>query len=290
MEYQIFSDVSLDLDQETAKKCEIQYIPMEYTVGEYTYNCTRPQKDEEMHLFYDKLRAGLDTKTTQITPLHYLECFEPLVKKGMALIYLCLSSGLSNTYSSASLAVMQLKEIYDDVQIEVIDTLGATGGMGLLAERAYQNKELGMTLEENAADLRERAHDIHYWFKVEDLMYLQRGGRISAGAAIIGTALNIKPILTIRDNGRLETVDKKRGNKQAMRCLLNHFEDSYVPDYGNTVYICHTDCKEDAQTLKEKLQVSHPDLDIRVIMMGPIIGAHTGPGMFSLVYYGKNRT
>ena len=289
MEYLIYSDVSLDIDREFAREHDIRFVPMEYIVGEEVCRCTEIQSDEAMHSYYEKLRRKQETKTSQITPVHYIECFEPLVKEGKSLIYLCLSSGLSNTYSSASLAVSELKDRYEDVQIEVVDTLGATGGMGLLAELAAKNRQSGMSLSENAEDLRTHALDIQYWFKVEDLMYLLRGGRVSAATAIMGTALNIKPILTIKRDGKLDTIDKKRGNKQAMKSLISHFEATFRPELGSTVYICCADCMKEAESLKENLLSLHPGLEVRVTMLSPIIGAHTGPDMLSLIHFGKDR-
>lgn len=289
MDYFIYSDVSLDIEAEFAKEQDIRFVPMEYIVGEETFRCDSLQSNEDMHRFYEKLRQKQETKTSQITPVHYMDCFEPLVKEGVGILYLCLSSGLSDTYSSASLAVSQLKDQYGGARIEVIDTLGATGGMGLLAELAAGNRERGMSLEENAAVLRERALDIQYWFKVEDLMYLLRGGRVSAATAIMGTALNIKPILTINRGGKLDTIDKKRGNKQAMKGLISRFQDTYDPELGNTVYICCADCMDDARSLKESLLETEPGLEVKITMLSPIIGAHTGPDMLSLIHFGRNR-
>ncbi|MDO4311750.1 MAG: DegV family protein [Eubacteriales bacterium] len=289
MDYFIYSDVSLDIEHSFAKEEDIRFVPMEYMVGEDTFRCTELQSDEAMHNFYEKLRLKQETKTSQITPIHYMDCFEPLVRDGKGLIYLCLSSGLSDTCSSASLAVQELEEKYGEVHIEVVDTLGATGGMGLLAEMAAKNRRQGMSLEENAADLRKHALDIQYWFKVEDLMYLMRGGRVSAATAIMGTALNIKPILTIKSDGKLDTIDKKRGNKQAVKGLISHFEETYNPELGNTVYICCADCMKDAKSLKESLLAAHPELDVKITMLSPIIGAHTGPDMLSLIHFGRNR-
>lgn len=289
MSYFIYSDVSLDIERGFAKDQDIRFVPMEYMVGGESFRCEELQSDEAMHDFYEKLRRKQETSTSQITPIHYIDCFEPLVKEGKGLIYLCLSSGLSDTFSSASLAVQELEEKYDHVQIEVVDTLGATGGMGLLAELAAKNRSQGMSLAENAADLRKHALDIQYWFKVEDLMYLHRGGRVSAATAIVGTALNIKPILTIKGDGKLDTIDKKRGNKLAMKALVSRFETTYNAELGNSVYICCADCMEDAKKLKAELLAAHPDLDVKITMLSPIIGAHTGPDMLSLIHFGKDR-
>lgn len=289
MSYEIFADMSIDIDVEFLKKNKIEFIPMEYMIGEETHHCEEPDSDAVLHDYYEKLRGKVPTRTSQISPYHYIEVFKPYVEAKKPLVYLCLSSGLSNTYESALMAVKTLKEDYDDVQIEVVDTLGATGGMGLLAESAWKNREAGMSLQENAAWLREHAKKINYWFKVEDLMYLMRGGRVSAATAVVGTALNIKPVLTIKMDGRLDTVAKKRGTKLAIKYIVEQFERNFDGNTENSVYICCSDCKNEAEKLKATLLEKNPALKIHVTMLSPIIGAHTGPDMIALIYYGTDR-
>ena len=289
MNYEIFADVSIDIDQQFAKDHQVQYVPMEYMLGEESFPCTEPESDEMMHNYYDKLRNKIPTHTSQIVPHNYVEIFEPLIKEGKSILYLSLSSGLSNTYESALMAVKMLEEDYDNVNIEVVDSLCATGGMGLLIESACENRAAGMSLSDNAAWLREKSHFVNLWFKVEDLMYLSRGGRISTATAILGTALNIKPILTVDSTGHLQTIDKKRGNRQAFRNLVERFENNFDPTMGNVVYICCSDCMEDAANLKTMLLENHPELTIRTTMLSPIIGAHTGPDMISVIYYGTTK-
>lgn len=289
MNYEIFADVSVDVEEEYLEKEGVSFVPMEYMIGEETRCCTRPESDEMLHAYYDKLRGKVPTRTSQISPYHYIQAFEPYVKEKKPLIYLALSSGLSNTYESALMAVKTLSEDYEDVQIEVVDTLGATGGMGLLLESACKNREAGMGLKENAAWLRAQARKVNYWFKVEDLMYLMRGGRVSAATAVVGTALNIKPVLTIRSDGKLDTVAKKRGTRLAVKYMLEQFARNFDGNTENPVYISCSDCKAEAEKLKEVLLESNPNLKIRVTMLSPIIGAHTGPDMIALIYYGTNR-
>ena len=289
MNYYIYADMSIDIDMKFVRENDIRFIPMEYMLGEESFYCTEPESDETMHNYYEKLRHKVSTNTSQITPNHYVEVFEPLVKEGTPLLYLALSSGLSDTYSSACMAVNLLKETYNNVAIEVVDTYGATGGMGLLAEAAAKNRKKGMSVSENAAWLREHTRNILYWFKVEDLMYLMRGGRVSATTAIVGTALNIKPILTINHDGKLDTIDKKRGNKLALKNLMERFEASYDPAMGTTAYICCSDCIPEAEKLRDMLLEKHPELSIRITMLSPIIGAHTGPDMFALIHWGTGR-
>lgn len=289
MRYEIFADVSIDIDRDFARENEIHFVPMEYMLGSESFYCREPESDEMMHHYYDQLRGKLPTSTSQITPYHYTQIFEPYVREGKALLYLCLSSGLSDTYESARMAVDMLKEEHDDVQIEVVDSLGATGGMGLLAEAAANNRASGMGLSENAAWLRDNATRIHYWFKVEDLMYLKRGGRISAATAVLGTALNLKPILKVNRAGKLETITTKRGNKQALRYMVELFETHYDPSISKSVYICCADCPAVAGQLKQLLLEKRPELDVKITMLSPIIGAHTGPDMCSLICFGNDK-
>lgn len=289
MSYLIFSDVSIDVDRDFAQSHDLRYVPMEYVLGDDTFYCNRPEDDEMMHNYYDKLRQKVRTQTSQITPSHYRDIFEPIVKDGQQAIYLSLSSGLSNTYESALLAVEELREDYDNVNIEVVNTYSATGGMGLLAESAFANMEAGMSLKENANWLREHAKRVNLWFKVEDLMYLKRGGRVSAATAVIGTAFNIKPILRVNDEGKLETIDKKRGSKLAIKSLVERFENTFDPTVSDVVYVCCADCMDDANTLKDMILENHPELKVRVTMLSPIIGAHTGPDMLALIHYGTGR-
>ncbi len=289
MSYIIFSDVSIDIDKNFAKANDVRYIPMEYTLGEEVFYCVEPESDEMMHNYYEKLRNKITTQTSQITPNKYIDVFEPLVKEGNSILYISLSSGLSSTYDSALLAAKNLKEDYENAQIEIVDSLGATGGIGLLVESAVHNRDNGMSLEDNANWLRENAGKVNLWIKVEDLMYLMRGGRVSATTAIMGTALNVKPILTINTVGKLVTVDKKRGNKQAIKSLLERFKGNFNPDVSKTVYISCADCIEDAKSLKEILMADYPDINVKITMLSPIIGAHTGPDMIALIYYGTDR-
>ncbi|MCM1542800.1 MAG: DegV family protein [Blautia sp.] len=289
MDYEIFADVSIDIEEAFLERNQVRFVPMEYMLGEETFHCDRPESDEMMHNYYEKLRQAIPTRTSQIAPFHYVSVFEPYVKEKKALLYLSLSSGLSNTYESARMAVEMLKETYGEVRVEVVDSLGATGGMGLLTEAACRNREAGMSLEENAAWLRENANRVNYWFKVEDLMYLKRGGRISAATAVIGTALNIKPILTIKGDGKLDTIAKKRGDSLASKYMIELFTANFDESFGDTVYICCADCKDNAEKLKQMVLDVRPELKVKITMLSPIIGAHTGPDMLSLIHFGKAR-
>ncbi|MDD6213003.1 MAG: DegV family protein [Clostridiales bacterium] len=289
MSFEIISDVSLDIDQEFLQQHNIYFVPMDYVLGEEICHCCKPESNEMMHEYYDKLRNKIPTQTSQITPFHYVEAFEPFAKNQQSLLYICLSSGLSTTYESARMAAEELKETYPGFSIEVVDSLGATGGMGLLTETAAALREQGLSLTECADRLRSYAEKINYWFMVEDLMYLKRGGRISAATALVGTALSIKPILTILPDGKLDTMEKKRGRKQAMRYLVDKVTENLDISMPQTAYICCSDCMKEAETLRDMIVKEHPQLNVKITMLSPIIGAHTGPNMLSIIFYGTKR-
>ncbi|MDE6407042.1 MAG: DegV family protein [Anaeroplasmataceae bacterium] len=285
--YVILMDVSGDIEQASVDKWDLKFIPMQYSLGEEMRTSNGPEPEDVLKLFYDGQRNGDLTKTSQITPFQYEEYFEPYLKDGYSVLYLCLSSGLSSTYSAACLAKESLKEKYPELDVYPIDTLAATGGMGVLAEIALRNREKGLSIEENRDDLLSLIPRQRNWFLVQDLKYLKRGGRISATTAVFGTMLNIKPILKIDDQGKLTTIAKKRGNKMAVQALIDYFKEYYDPTAPSIVYICNADCKDLGDLLAEKILKEFPNIEIKQTTLSPIIGAHTGPGMLILSHVGK---
>ena len=245
--------------------------------------------DTILKKFYDGQRGGDLTRTSQISPFMYEEYFRNFLEEGKSVLYFCLSSGLSATFEGSLLAAENLKEEYPDLEVLPVDTLAATGGMGILAEQAIGNRKKGMDIRENYEAVKALVPQLRHFFMVQDLMYLKRGGRVSAATAIVGSALNIKPILKIDEDGKLVTIDKKRGNKAAMTALFQYFQDNYDPEIGKTIYICDADTPELAKSLEEKVKEAAPDVTVRRTMLSPIIGAHTGPGMLSMILLGKER-
>lgn len=285
-DYIICMDASGDIIEEAAKTNNINFVPMEYSLGDEMRTSHGCESEEILKKFYDGQRNGDLTKTSQISPYMYEEYFRPFLEAGQSVLYFCLSSGLSSTYASAMLAAENLKEEYPDVEVLPIDTLSATGGIGLLTEIAIDNRKNGMDIHENYEAIKALIPNIRHYFMVQDLMYLKRGGRVSAATALVGSALNIKPMLKIDENGKLTTVDKKRGNKAAMLSLFTYFKENYNPKLSKVIYICDADTPELADALVEKVRESAPDVIIRRTMLSPIIGAHTGPGMLSMILMG----
>lgn len=285
--YLIYCDVSADVDPAYLNEDCLRFIPMQYSLGDsmLTYDGTRT--DEDMKRFYDGQRKGDLTRTSQVTPQQYKDLFSPLMAEGTSVLCIVLSSGLSSTFQSAGLAAESLNSKYADAKMIPIDSLAATGGMGILCERAVANYKKGMSLEENAADLEALTHKIRHWFLVQDLDYLKRGGRVSAATAMVGGLLNIKPILQIDKEGKLTTEHKERGYKAAARKLVQLFEESYDPASEDTIYINHSDAGDVAEMLKKEILSLHPGKKVCITMLTPIIGAHTGPNMAAVIFVEK---
>ncbi len=280
--YVIVMDVSGDVCLETVNKYDLKFISMQYSLGDEMRTSYGREPEDIMKKFYDGQRSGDLTQTSQITPYMYEEYFSKFLDEGYSVLYLCLSSGLSSTFSASLLAKESLKEKYPDFDVYTVDSLSATGGMGILIERALLNREKGMGIKENYEDMIGAVSHAHCWFLVQDLQYLKRGGRVSSTTAFVGGILNIKPILKITPEGKLTTIGKKRGNKAAVEELFRIFKENFNPEYGKTIYLCDGDAKDLSNALKDKVLSLYPDLDVKQVTLSPIIGAHTGPGMLAI--------
>ncbi len=285
-DYVIFMDTAGDLDEAFIRENDIRLIPMHYTLGKEDRICEKMEDEALLKRFYDGQRNGDLTQTSQISPQTYIDLFEPELRAGRDVIYISLSSGLTKTFDNVNLAKRDLEETYKDAHVYPIDSLMATGGQGLLTILAAENRKAGMSAAENAAMLAERANKTNLIFMVDDLMYLKRGGRIPASTAVIGTVLNVKPVMHLDTVGKITPLTKKRGEKMALRELITIFKKTYDPSMGNQIYINHADCAARAEKLREMLLAEYPNLDITTMMMSPVIGAHTGPGMICILYYG----
>lgn len=286
MDYVIYTDASADVDAGFLARSGVKFVQMRYMVGEEERICNSLEKEAFLKKFYDAQREGKATQTSQIAPSTYVEEFEPVLREGKSVLYISLSSGLTKTFDSVQLAARELAETYAEAKVVPVDSYSATGGMGLLVEMAVANKEKGMSVEENAKWLQENCRKVLLAFMVDDLMYLKRGGRIPASTAILGTALNIKPLLEVDTEGKLVTVEKKRGVKAALKALVTKYAQTMDKEISNRVYIVHGDCEERAEELAQMVREVNPNADITRMMLCPVIGSHTGPGMVAVIYWG----
>lgn len=286
MSYLIVMDASADIDSKVFLEEDIRFIPMQYSLNEEMRESKGIESEELLKSFYDSQRSGELTKTTQITPYQYINFFSKLLNEGYSILYLSLSSGLSSTYQSAMLAASELNDEHKDEKVYVVDTLGATGGIGVLLELACKYRKEGKSIEENCALLNNAKLKLHHFFMVQDLMYLKRGGRVSGATAVVGTVLGIRPILKIDENGKLVNFTKRRGNKLALEELAKLFNENYELN-DSPIYIVDGDAKELGDFLASEIKKIAPNAVVKRNMLSPIIGAHTGPGLVAVCFIGK---
>ena len=289
MGYQIFTDATADFNEEMLWGLpNLEVIPMEVLVagGVYTYG---PKGNLTVRQFYNMQKEGAFATTSQISPEKYRDCFEPYLKAGQDVLYLGFSSGMSGTMNSAFICKQELEEEYPERKIICIDTLCGSVGLGLLVVEALRRQSQEMDIEELAMWASVNCLDVCHWFTVDTFEHLKHGGRVSNVAAVAGNVLNIKPILHVDEEGKLKVAEKPRGHKAALKSILSKMQAGWKPETGNLVIIGHGDCPERAKECKEKILEQYPYADVHIADIGPVIGAHTGPGMMAVIYWGNNR-
>lgn len=287
--YQIFTDATADCSPQWLESLPpVGIVPMRVEIGgqEYTYG---PGGTISVQSFYDLQKAGNYASTSQITPAQYFQSFEPALRAGNDVLYLCFSSGMSGTFQSAQVCAEELREEYPGRNIVCLDTLCASVGEGFLVCEAARRQAEGYTLEELSRWVTQHCLEVCHWFTVDVFDHLRRGGRVSAGTAVLGTALQIKPLLHVNRDGELAVVEKPRGRKQAIKAQLAKMEQGWSPELGKIVVVGHGACPDGAQALQTAVQERFPDAKVLTADIGPIIGAHTGPGMLALIYWGNTR-
>lgn len=239
--------------------------------------------------FYRKMREGGIARTAAVNIGTFLDGFETLLKQGKDILYLGFSSKLSSTYDCAEMAARQLREQYPERIIRTVDTLSASAGQGMLIALARKKQLDGATIAETADYVERQKLRIAHWVTADDLVYLKRGGRISATAATVGNVLGIKPIIHMDNEGGLVNVSKIRGRKNAIAALADKFEALAVDPEHDAVFLCHSDCKEEADTLAALLYERYHATVALITDIGPVIGAHTGPGTLAVFFIAKER-
>ena len=288
-DYIIVTDATSDIPNEMANELNVKVVPMSFSLGEKNYNHYPDYRELDIKTFYDKQRAGQTSLTTQINVAVYLDFFEEIIKSDKDVLYISFSSALSSTYQSSVLAAKELNEKYPDFKIITIDSKAATLGETLLVKLAAQKKSEGMNIEDLSKWVAENHLKVCHYFTVDDLNHLKRGGRMTAMTAFIGTALDIKPILHVNDEGKLIPLDKVRGRKKALKVLFNYLAELSENLEEQTIFIGHGDCIEDARYLESLIKEVYKVKEVIIHPIGPIIGSHTGPGAITLFFLGKHR-
>ncbi len=285
--YTIFADSACDLSADILNKWQVKYACLTFTFddeGKEYLNDEMSPSD-----FYASIRSGKTARTSAINVAAFKELFLDDLKDGKDVLYLGFSGGLSTTCNSARIAAEELAEEFADRKVMVVDTLSASAGFGLLLYLAVCKRDEGASIEEVARFVEEKRFNLCHWFTVDDLNHLKRGGRISPTVAFIGTVMGIKPVLHMDDEGHLINMFKVRGRKAAIKALADKFGELAVDNTSGPVYISHGDCIDDANELAHIIEEEYKVKTDIITYVGPVIGAHSGPGTLALFFVGKER-
>ncbi len=283
--YILLTDSACDILPETLKEWDVEMVPLAFLFTD----TGKEQKDHEEPIadFYKAMRDGRIAKTSCVNEDIFEEVFEKFLSAGQDLIYLAFSSGLSATCENGKKVAKRLQAKYPERKIRVIDSLAASAGQGLFVYLATRNRDAGMSFEENVKALEEDVLHICHWFTVDDLVYLKRGGRINTATALLGTALNVKPVLHVDNEGHLIKMSQVHGRKKSIRRMAEKLHDTILPD--SPVFISHGDCMEDAEMLKDIIEKEYGKEVQLITYVGSVIGAHSGPGTLALFFRGTER-
>lgn len=284
--YKIITDSACDLPKTMLQELDVVTSPLHVLFrGENLPDSV----DEGLKDIYDGLRNGEATSTSAVNPEGWASIMEPILAEGNDILALGFSSGLSTTYQSAVIAAQELQEKYPERKINVVDTVSAALGQGLLVWYTCKKRDEGLTLDELTAWVEEHKLHLCHWFTVNDLMHLKRGGRVSAATAVVGTMLQIKPILHVDNDGHLISMAKARGRKASIEMLAKKLDELGAGYDNSTVFVCHGDCLDEAKQLEQLLLQREGVKNVFVGNLGAVIGSHAGPGTLAVFFMGKER-
>ena len=288
--YVFMTDSDSDLPFSYVDQYDLKMVYMPYIVDgvEYLDDLGRSGKQTE---YFNNMRNGTAPVTSLLPTPIYVDYFEPILSQGKDILFICFSSKMSSTMNNILAAREEMQEKFPDRRIVVVDTLSISAPMSLLLHRAYKLYTDGKTMEEIAAWVEANKLRAHAWFTVDDLKYLKRGGRISAVAATVGTMLDLKPVIILTKEGSMTAVDKIRGRKAALRYIADKTAENIENPEDQELVILHADALEDADRLEALIRERVPNLgSVCKQFVGPVIGAHCGPGTVASCFLGKERS
>ena len=285
-DYVIMTDSAADIAPEILKQWGVPFVSLTYKFDDEAESWGN--FDKPFSAFYQKMRQGGVARTAAVNMDTFKQSFTPILAEGKDLLYICFSSGLSTTFQSSKLAVEELREQFPERKLITVDSLAASAGQGLLVKLALDRKNAGATIEEAAKYVEDVRLHVDHWFTVDDLVYLKRGGRVSAAKAFVGGLLNIKPVLHVDNEGHLINMFKARGRKASLKALADKYGE-LVSDRKEQIFISHGDCLDDAKELAGMLQEKYGVRVSLISEIGPVIGAHSGPGTMALFFVGRER-
>ena len=286
MNFAVVTDTSANLPTAYTREHDIAVVPFSYYIDGRELTCTDTEAFDG-DTFYDAIRAGTKVTTSLINTERYERCFRPILESGRDLLYVGMSSGISGSYDCASGVARSLKAEFPEREIRTVDTLGASLGEGFLVMAAAELRDLGRGAAEAAAVLEEQKERMCQVFTVDDLMHLRSTGRLSNAAAVIGTVLNVKPLLKGNTKGQIVAFRKVRGRRRSIEAIAESY-DRLVEDAGSQVIgIAQAGCRKDAEVLSALLKRNNPPRDILTVEYEPVTGSHVGPGALALFFFGE---
>ncbi len=285
MSFAILTDTSANLPTPLLQKHGITVAPFSYSYDGAEHTCLDTETFDGA-AYYGAMRKGTVVTTSLVNPGRFIAAARPLLAAGEDILFVGMSSGISGSFGSAKLAAGDLREEFPGRDIQLVDTLGASLGEGILVLRAIEMRESGATLSETAAALRDMRWRMYQIFTVDDIMYLRRTGRLSNAKAIVASVLHIKPVLKGNEEGAIVAVDKIRGRRKSIDALVERYRKYAVAPETQTVGIAHADCAEDAEYLASALRIVAPPKEIMTVMYEPVTGSHVGPGALALFFLG----
>ena len=285
----ILTDSSADLGADMVQQLDVQVLPLSFSMDQQIYHNYPDNREIDPHAFYQLLRQGQVATTSAINVAQYTDALEPLLQAGRDVLVLAFSSCLSATYNSSTVAVGELREKYPDRKLYTVDTLCASLGQGLLVYLAAKEREKGKSIEEVRDWVEEHKLNLCHQFTVDDLHFLKRGGRISATTAVLGSMLQIKPVLHVDNEGHLINIGKARGRTASLKALVDKMEITAIDPKDQMVFISHGDCLADAEMVAQMVKDRMGVQQVYINYVGPVIGAHSGPGTLALFYVGTER-
>ena len=288
-DFVIVTDSSADLPAHLVEEMGVEVLPLSFTIQGKTYHNYPDDREMDPKVFYQRLRGGEMATTAAVNVAEYTSTVEPVLQSGRDVLILAFSSGLSATYQSSRVAVEELAEKYPDRKIYTVDTLCASLGQGLLVWHAVQQQRQGKTIEQVRDWVEQNKLHLCHWFTVDDLHFLKRGGRISSATAVLGSMLQIKPVLHVDNEGHLINMGKARGRAASLTAIVDHMEQTVIRPEEQVIFISHGDCLEEAETVAEDVRRRFGVKRVVINNVGPVIGAHSGPGTMALFFLGTQR-
>ena len=284
--FHIVTDSCANLSQDVIDKHGLHILSLSYLLdGKEIIDYVKGQKIDYSG-FYGQLRNKIPASTSQATPAQAEEFLRPILQGGNDLIFIGLSSGLSGTFAAIELACSELRKEFPEQKILCVDSLCATIGYGALVLEAVRMREEDKSIEETYDWLDKKRHSVLHYFTIDDLFHLKRGGRLSAVKAIMGSALNVKPLLTVSKEGKLTPIGKAKGRVKALDGCVASVE-AIDPTISSTVYIVHGDALKDAEYCAAQIREKHKGLTPQIVELNPVIGIHSGPGTIAIIFFGN---